>query len=129
MRMRLLVGGLWFSVGVAVLSADPPPVAKEMAPASNEESSWSPDGKEMAFDSNRADGKNYNAYVLNVAANVIRRLTTSAANDITPAWSPDGRMLAFTSDRTGHNEIYVMKADGSDIRQVTHDGSDDIHPG
>lgn len=33
----------------------------------------------------------------------------------TPAWSPDGRRIAFSSD----SDIYVMNADGSEVRQLT----------
>src|SRR5437899_7830855 len=38
------------------------------------------------------------------------------------------KQIAFVSDRTGHNEIYVMDAAGGDVRKVTNDKSDDIHP-
>ena len=36
------------------------------------------------------------------------------------AWSPSGRTLAFRSDRDGHFEIYVVNADGSGERRLTH---------
>ena len=42
-----------------------------------------------------------------------------------PAWSPDGSRLAFTSNRDGNPELYVMKADGTDVRRLTsHPGID-----
>src|SRR6266403_536719 len=105
MRTLLVTSGLVSAIILSpfqVQSSSPLPT--EIAAANNEESSWSPDGKKMAFDSNRADGKNYNVYVLDLASASLNQLTTSAANDITPAWSPDGKTIAFTSDRTGHNE-------------------------
>ena len=43
------------------------------------------------------------------------------------AWSPSGRTLAFISDRDGHFQIYVVNADGSGERRLTH-GSDDGPP-
>jgi TolB protein len=129
MRILLATSSI---VGGTILSSlqaqDLSPSPKEIAVANNEESSWSPDGKKLAFDSSRADGKNYNIYVLDIAPAALNRLTASSANDITPAWSPDSKTLAFTSDRSGHNEIYLMAADGSAVRQLTHDDSDDIHP-
>lgn len=36
-----------------------------------------------------------------------------------PTWSPDGSLIAFNSAHTGFGEIYVMKADGSDLTQLT----------
>jgi Tol biopolymer transport system component len=36
-----------------------------------------------------------------------------------PAWSPDGSRIVFESDRDGNYDIFVMNADGSQIRQLT----------
>jgi TolB protein len=36
------------------------------------------------------------------------------------AWSPDGRKIAFLSMRDGNGEVYVMNADGSEQRNVSH---------
>ena len=43
------------------------------------------------------------------------------ASDISPAWSPDGSQIAFASDRNGNYDIYVMRADGSKVVQLTRD--------
>ena len=44
-----------------------------------------------------------------------------------PAWSPDGERLAFSSARDGGNsEIYVMDADGSGQRRLTHTPEDEF---
>jgi TolB protein len=45
-----------------------------------------------------------------------------------PAWSPNGRLIAFTSRRDGYSHIYVMRADGTHVRQITHGKSDDDGP-
>jgi TolB protein len=54
---------------------------------------WSPDGKQIAFFSRRAN--NTDIYVMNADGTGLRRVTHSPAYDFTPAWSPDGRRLAF----------------------------------
>ena len=48
------------------------------------------------------------------------RLQRRASYDSAPAWSPDGRRIAFESDLDGDMEIFVMNADGSNVRQITH---------
>jgi Tol biopolymer transport system component len=45
-----------------------------------------------------------------------------------PAWSSDGRFIAFASRRDGHSHIYVMRADGSDVRRLTSGPADDESP-
>ena len=40
-------------------------------------------------------------------------------DDIDPTWSPDGSMIAFASSRNGKRQLYVMDANGSNIRQLT----------
>jgi Tol biopolymer transport system component len=40
-------------------------------------------------------------------------------DDIDPTWSSDGSMIAFASSRSGARQLFVMNADGTNIRQVT----------
>ncbi|MCP4248590.1 MAG: peptidase S41 [bacterium] len=47
------------------------------------------------------------------------RLTTHRGADLRSAWSPDGNRIAFDSDRNGYRNIWVMNADGTNVRQVT----------
>ena len=46
----------------------------------------------------------------------------SPANDGFPDFSPDGQAIVFRSGREGNHEIYLMDADGSNVRRLTHDG-------
>src|ERR1700689_3552229 len=37
-----------------------------------------------------------------------------------PCWSPDGSHIAFVSDRGGGHNLFVMDADGGNVKQITH---------
>lgn len=78
---------------------------------------WSPDGRRIAWYSNR--GGAHQIFVMNADGSGMKALTSDGSNEL-PSWSPDGRRIAFAStramDMTGtapNTEIYVMNADGS----------------
>ena len=87
---------------------------------------WSPDGKRIAFVSDR-DG-NKEIYVMNADGNEQIDLTRDPSEDWTPAWSPDGTMIAFSSYRDGNWEIYMMAPDGSEVTRLTQDSGADYDP-
>lgn len=75
---------------------------------------WSPDGKRIAFASDRAGTSegDLDIYVMDAdGSNVVRRTQTGRWNTA-PAWSPDGTRIAFSSLRDGQYGIYVMSVDG-----------------
>jgi ABC-type sugar transport system substrate-binding protein len=91
----------------------------------------------IIFDTDR-DG-NREIYRMAPDGSQLVNLTNNPAYDVEPAWSPDGSQIAFVSNRPqkqqeGGNYLYVMEADGSNVRQLTfenesaspdwsHDGS------
>ncbi len=56
---------------------------------------FSPDGRQVAFSWNGADGNNFDIYVKRVESGQPLRLTKDPAMDTDPAWSPDGSFIAF----------------------------------
>jgi TolB protein len=88
---------------------------------SNLQPVYSPDGKRIAFLSQR-DG-NSEIYVMNRDGSGVRRLTNNTAGDSTPTWSPTSAQIAFTSDRSGSPQLWVMDADGLNQRRLTFNES------
>ena len=52
-----------------------------------------------------------------------RRLTAGRGSFSHPHFSPDGRQLAFASAEEGYNEVYVMPAEGGDLKRLTYLGA------
>lgn len=57
-----------------------------------------------------------------------RRLTVGAGWEGQPAMSPDGTMIAYTSDAAGNPDLWVIRADGGDPLQLTHNAAADTDP-
>ena len=81
----------------------------------DEQPRWSPDGRRVAFKSNRSGS--YNLYVMNADGSNVVRLTDHGLNDHDPTWLPDGESLVFSSERDrglGRLDLYrLWLADGS----------------
>ena len=71
------------------------PRALTASPKHDRHPSWSPDGKWIAFESNR-DG-DFQVWVIPVDGGEARKITTLATEATRPVWSPDGSSIAFVS--------------------------------
>jgi len=91
-------------------------------PANESRPQYSPDGKKLAFISNRTGGGDI--YVLTLATGDLRRLTFDDANDQLDGWSRDGRWIYFTSsgkDIAGMNDVFRVNSEGGTPMQVSGD--------
>jgi tricorn protease len=91
--------------------------AHDMAPV------FSPDGRWLAFSSNRHGS--YNVFVVPVQGGHPRRLTFDSDNDLVTSWSPDGKRILFASTRgvayPQNFEIYTVPVEGGMAHRVTAD--------
>jgi Tol biopolymer transport system component len=97
------------------------------------EAAWSPDGRKIAF-LRHGEGTGADVFVMNADGSEQRNLTRKPGNETGPAWSPDGRAILFSAVPPGqplwvggsrsasgpYRDVYVMNADGSDQRNLTH---------
>jgi dipeptidyl aminopeptidase/acylaminoacyl peptidase len=85
---------------------------------------WSPDGKQLAFDSNR--NGSWDVFVMNADGTNVRDVTpSSAANEHVTDWSPDGLTLLVSSDASGNADLYrVGLTTGTQTRLTTGPGQD-----
>ena len=85
----------------------------------NGEAYWSPDGKQIIFQSKRDGHGCDKIYIMNADGSNIQRLTIATGSNEHPTFSPDGRLIAFSSTREGGAAIYLMRADGSNQTRVS----------
>ncbi len=100
------------STTVTQVTSDP---AKDVMPT------FSPDGKWIAFASNRSG--NWDIYLKSVDGGRARPITNDATHDLHPSFSPDGHRLVYSSygSRSGTWELVVIDLDNPAKRQIiTH---------
>ncbi len=83
----------------------------------------SPDGKLVAFTVQTVDvdqnTKPKQIYIVPIEGGAPQQITTQGAQNERPRWMPDSQHLAFISNRSGSSKVWVMKADGTEPRQIT----------
>lgn len=80
---------------------------------------WSPDGKKIAFTSDR-DGNN-NIYVMTVRTKQTTTLTKAPGDEHGPVFSPDGKSIAFLRGYNGSELCVVSAEGGAQERVLAHD--------
>lgn len=73
----------------------------------------SPDGRQIIFDLLG------DIYTMPISGGKATPLTQGLEYDSQPRFSPDGKWITYISDKSGNDNIWIAKADGSDARQMT----------
>ena len=50
---------------------------------------------------------------------IVEKITNHPSIDTSPSYSPNGKYICFNSDRSGYQQIYVMKSDGSNVKRIS----------
>jgi Tol biopolymer transport system component len=90
---------------------------------------FSPDGRRLAFESDRSGG-GPEIWLANAdGSNPVQLTRGPGLSQGAPRWSPDSRRIAFDSmDANGQWDIWVIDADGASPRRVTHERADEHGP-
>ena len=100
-------------------------------PALDDFPAWSPNGERLAFEAYQGlNSLNIDIYVMNADGSGLKRITREPTLDRMPSWSLDGTKIAFMKDERAIQEpetgdIYTVRVDGTDLRQLTDDGLDE----
>ncbi len=89
--------------------------------------SFSHDGRLLAFTGQR--GGRDMLYLMDIARRrVIRRIEPPVDQVLNPSFSPDNQRIVFSGLSGGMTDLWVVNADGSDMRRLNRDMHGDAHP-
>jgi dipeptidyl aminopeptidase/acylaminoacyl peptidase len=84
----------------------------------------SPDGKTVVYAVTRYDVNenkgNTDLYSVPVDGGTAKQLTSSKASEFSARWRPDGKKIAYISTESGAPQVWEMKPDGSEKKQITN---------
>ncbi|WP_420583408.1 TolB family protein [Reichenbachiella sp.] len=85
-------------------------------PADDRYASYSPDGTQILFASNR--NGNWDVFLMNADGNHVRQLTTENFDERRPSWHPNGRYVLFESNQSGKFELFQIELADLSIQQI-----------
>ncbi len=87
----------------------------------NDSATWQPGGSHIAYASR--EGNRFRIALTNLVDLQTRILTQGPDSYEEPSFSPDGKRVLFSIRRGKESQVYVMNIDGTDWRQLTHQGN------
>ncbi len=103
---------------------------------------WSPSGDLILFTRQKSDDRDFDVFTIRPNGTELRQITTSPGTDGHATWTADGESIFFMSSRSGfkdeaslydnspqpYAQVFIMDADGSDVRQLTNSRWEDSMP-
>jgi len=86
-------------------------------PAIDTTASYSPDGKYIAFSSDRDSSQQI--YIMDESGSSVKKISSGSGSYSKPVWSPDGKLIAFTRIKEGQFFIGVMSVSGKGEKLLT----------
>ncbi|MBX7213737.1 MAG: S9 family peptidase [Thermoflexales bacterium] len=81
---------------------------------------WSPDGRHILYAASPTDTRHSDLYVISPEGGAPTRLTPGdGAQYWNGVYAPDGSRIALQCNRSGFDELWIMRPDGSGLRQLT----------
>ena len=110
---------------IMVVLRHPPPNVNTFTPltelthneGSNLNPTFSPDGKLIAFSSNRSG--NFDIWLMNTFGRRLVRLTLMPGDELNPKWSPDGKKIAFLLTEKERTSIWIITLATLETRSLT----------
>ncbi|HEY6892866.1 MAG TPA: protein kinase [Rhodanobacteraceae bacterium] len=90
----------------------------------NSRGAWSPDGQQVAFNSDR--GGEMNLWLWERGK--LRQLTRGSGGDFQPSWSPNSEEIAFFSARAGATDIWKVNGRTAELTRLTGGEGLNINP-
>ena len=123
-QQTVTVASLW-KLDLAKAGSEAAQTLLTRSEGKNEGPQISPDGKRLAFMSDRSGSMEI--WVSGVdGSNPVQLSALGKAG--TPRWSPDGKWIAFDSDAHGRGAIYVVNVDGGEPRTLVEGNFDNRVP-
>jgi TolB protein len=96
------------------------PLTCNRCPKANTSPTWSPDGRQIAFEASNRIGGVWWIMIMNSDGTGQRRLISNTNWAGSPAWSPDGTRIAYAATANHHDDIFVVGIDGVNPVKLTN---------
>ena len=107
-------------------AAAAPPVMAISSTRLDANPSLSPDGRRVAFSSNRSGSMEI--WVADLDGANAEQLTSFESVSSSPRWSPDGQLVAFQSNREGQFDVWLVPSAGGKPSNLTSHPANDFSP-